>query len=167
MSVWVLRREAVFSCSQCESPAILQGPMLSVSNLHVSSGPELDSAGNVAISASLRARSISLCHVELVVDKSLLPRRRVSGVFSPGAFWKKRKKIITGNLKPTRKNFSWIYFSGENVPDIPGACATCNFAYLVRGPWDVITHPCPNSKSGSVKHITSQTKIHLIIHALL
>ena len=26
---------------------------------------------------------------------------------------------------------------GENVPGIPGACATCNFAYLVRGPCDV------------------------------
>ena len=24
---------------------------------------------------------------------------------------------------------------GENVPGIPGACATCNFTYLVRGPW--------------------------------
>ena len=24
---------------------------------------------------------------------------------------------------------------GENVPGIPGACATRNFAYLVRGPW--------------------------------
>ena len=24
---------------------------------------------------------------------------------------------------------------GENVPSIPGACATSNFAYLVRGPW--------------------------------
>ena len=24
---------------------------------------------------------------------------------------------------------------GENVPDIPSAFATCNFAYLVRGPW--------------------------------
>ena len=23
----------------------------------------------------------------------------------------------------------------ENVPGIPGACATCNFMYLVRGPW--------------------------------
>ena len=23
---------------------------------------------------------------------------------------------------------------GENVPGIPGACATCNFTYLVRGP---------------------------------
>ena len=27
---------------------------------------------------------------------------------------------------------------GENVPGIPGACATCNFTYLVRGPWNVI-----------------------------
>ena len=25
---------------------------------------------------------------------------------------------------------------GENVPDIPGACATRKFTYLVRGPWD-------------------------------
>ena len=24
---------------------------------------------------------------------------------------------------------------GENVPDIPGACATCNFAYMIRGPY--------------------------------
>ena len=24
--------------------------------------------------------------------------------------------------------------AGENVPGIPGACATCNFTYLVRGP---------------------------------
>ena len=24
---------------------------------------------------------------------------------------------------------------GENVPGIPGACATRNFAYLVKGPW--------------------------------
>ena len=25
---------------------------------------------------------------------------------------------------------------GENVPDIPGACATHNFTYLVRDPWE-------------------------------
>ena len=24
---------------------------------------------------------------------------------------------------------------GENLPNIPGACATRNFMYLVRGPW--------------------------------
>ena len=27
---------------------------------------------------------------------------------------------------------------GEYVPGIPGACATCNFAYLVRGPWWIV-----------------------------
>ena len=26
---------------------------------------------------------------------------------------------------------------GENVPDIPGACATRNVTYLVRGPWEL------------------------------
>ena len=27
---------------------------------------------------------------------------------------------------------------GENVPGIPGTCATRNFAYLVRGPWSCV-----------------------------
>ena len=27
---------------------------------------------------------------------------------------------------------------GESVPDIPGACATRNFAYLARGPWGLL-----------------------------
>ena len=29
---------------------------------------------------------------------------------------------------------------GENVPGIPGACATRNFTYLVRGPWHRDNH---------------------------
>ena len=32
------------------------------------------------------------------------------------------------------KRFSLKSAAGENVPGIPGACATCNFTYLVRGP---------------------------------
>ena len=31
--------------------------------------------------------------------------------------------------------FSLKSVAGENVPGIPGACATPNFTYLVRGPW--------------------------------
>ena len=31
--------------------------------------------------------------------------------------------------------FLWNRRRGGNVPGIPGACATCNFTYLVRGPW--------------------------------
>ena len=27
---------------------------------------------------------------------------------------------------------------GENIPGIPGACATRSFTYLVRGPWNII-----------------------------
>ena len=30
--------------------------------------------------------------------------------------------------------------AGENVPGIPGACATCNFTYLVRGPCTITHH---------------------------
>ena len=33
--------------------------------------------------------------------------------------------------------FPLISTAGENVPGIPGACATCNFTYLVRGPWQL------------------------------
>ena len=32
--------------------------------------------------------------------------------------------------------------AGENVPGIPGACATCNFTYLVRGPCGVTRPQC-------------------------
>ena len=39
---------------------------------------------------------------------------------------------------------SLIRGGGENVPGFTGACATRNFAYLVRGPWNPwgITIPC-------------------------
>ena len=36
--------------------------------------------------------------------------------------------------------FLWSQWRG-NVPGIPGACATCNFTYLVRGPW-ISRHQC-------------------------
>ena len=32
------------------------------------------------------------------------------------------------------RGFLWIRRRGKNVPGIPGACATLNFTYLVRGP---------------------------------
>ena len=43
---------------------------------------------------------------------------------------------------------SFEVVGGENVPGIPGACATRNFTYLVRGPWvqhvdKWLTHPVP------------------------
>ena len=36
---------------------------------------------------------------------------------------------------PWRMSGSLTRSGGENIPGIPGACATRNFAYLVRGPW--------------------------------
>ena len=43
---------------------------------------------------------------------------------------------------------------GENVPGIPGACATRNFTYLTRGPLHPVilygrNHVCPNFHAGS------------------
>ena len=43
---------------------------------------------------------------------------------------------------------------GENVPGIPGACATRNFAYLARGPWG----PQVGSRILTILGITQQTK---------
>ena len=39
-------------------------------------------------------------------------------------------------------SFLWNRRRGKTFPGIPGACATCNFTYLVRGPW-------PNGKCAS------------------
>ena len=41
---------------------------------------------------------------------------------------------------------SLTHGGGENVPGIPGACATSNFTYLVRGPycWFCTRLPCRN-----------------------
>ena len=39
---------------------------------------------------------------------------------------------------------------GENIPGIPGACVTSNFAYLARGPWCQATLPFGTSHSSSV-----------------
>ena len=41
---------------------------------------------------------------------------------------------------------------GENVPGIPGACTTCNFTYLVRGPWS--KRPCSRHCQIVMRYIT-------------
>ena len=46
--------------------------------------------------------------------------------------------------------------AGENVPGIPGACATCNFTYLVRGPCE------ENSTVDSPRKTTSDRECPLI-----
>ena len=42
---------------------------------------------------------------------------------------------------PWRKSGSLTSGGGENIP---GACATCNFTYLVRGPWQQQIWCCPS-----------------------
>ena len=39
------------------------------------------------------------------------------------------------HVEIVNKRFLLKSAAGENVPGIPGACATCNFTYLVRGPY--------------------------------
>ena len=55
---------------------------------------------------------------------------------------------------------------GENVPGIPGACATRNFEYLERGPWRhirVIAFQIPDYRSSS----TADTKVNTTASSLL
>ena len=55
---------------------------------------------------------------------------------------------ITAHASRTCRDACWDRFvvvsfevgRGENVPSIPGACATRNFVYLVRGPWKKLCH---------------------------
>ena len=39
---------------------------------------------------------------------------------------------------------------GENVPGIPGACATHNFTYLAKGPWKVRNYASMNGRYLSI-----------------
>ena len=41
---------------------------------------------------------------------------------------------------------------GENVPGIPGACATHDFAYLVIGPWALLTNQQYIRSTWEIKH---------------
>ena len=62
---------------------------------------------------------------------------------------------------------------GENVPGIPGACATRNFTYLVRGQWindlshsfiwDVIIHPFCNLKAINSTAMDSESWMSIYI----
>ena len=60
--------------------------------------------------------------------------------------------------------------AGENVPGIPGACATCNFTYLVRGPWSdperygKIEHQKHNQAQKSMKRICILFNIFVASH---
>ena len=46
----------------------------------------------------------------------------------------------------------WNWRRGGNVPGIPGACATWNFTYLVRGPWHYRVNKCikPNTTGSRI-----------------
>ena len=41
---------------------------------------------------------------------------------------------ITARASHTYRDACWDRGGGENVPGIPGSCATRNFTYLARGP---------------------------------
>ena len=47
----------------------------------------------------------------------------------------------------------------ENVPSFPGACTTCNFTYLIRGPWLLLPKlPIGAAKSSCVYFINHNTR---------
>ena len=51
---------------------------------------------------------------------------------------------------------------GENVPGIPGACATCNFTYLARGQFN-----CPPLKDEELHPIFIPINVDMIIYPCL
>ena len=67
------------------------------------------------------------------------------GTFSPPPLFSDPDKhhgtCVTHGMPGCRDRWLAVFFEvggGKNVPGIPGACATLDFAYLVRGPWRTI-----------------------------
>ena len=54
----------------------------------------------------------------------------------------------------------------ENVPGIPSACATCNFTYLVRGPWQtelmIYQHMVSLGYNELISHMTAWPEKHTL-----
>ena len=53
---------------------------------------------------------------------------------------------------------------GENVPGIPGACATSNFTYLARGPWLLVSwrRKQQGSRNSQIFTIDEMFSIHIL-----
>ena len=94
----------------------------------------------VSIFTSLLLRLIGLRNFEF--NKPHIERFYLT----PITIWFKRLPgpSMSGNSRQCGCGYYALWFvycteySGENVSSIPGACATRNFTYLVRGPWDKI-----------------------------
>ena len=63
------------------------------------------------------------------------------------------------------KRFALKSAAGENVPGIPGACATCNFTYLVRGPY--LSLSPMESRCVRSNYIYIKQRVWLHIHVLI
>ena len=71
----------------------------------------------------------------------------------PGMHHARASRTCRGACQDRYLADSFEVGGGENGPGIPGACATRNFTYLVRGPWYII-HSVPiRSSNGHVTHI--------------
>ena len=64
------------------------------------------------------------------------PRHR--GLAIPTCITSRAERMCRDACRDRWQAVSFEVGSGENVPGIPGACATRNFTYLVRGPWKVL-----------------------------
>ena len=72
---------------------------------------------------------LRVVHAPGAVHQELFPRHRL------------QRKLLVGDHGTCVTHVSWCMSGsltrggGENVPGIPGTCATRNFMYLARGPW--------------------------------
>ena len=94
----------------------------------------------------------------------------------PGTFarhWLKRKSIFSDpgmhhgtciTHVPCCMSGSLTRDGGENVPGIPGACATRNITYLARGPWLLMTWRSKESGHQQPCHGPSSPEIWLLQH---
>ena len=92
-----------------------------------------------------------VCEMVAILSMGLLPDTQICGCACAGNAGNvfpvtagKRSRHASRHVRHARavmhvgianQRFPLKSAAGENVPGIPGACATCNFPYLVRGPW--------------------------------
>ena len=84
------------------------------------------------------------CHIRKIAG--LCMHRDSRGYFTcrhglaiPTCITARARRTCRGACRDRKPAVSFEVGGGENVPGIPGACATRNFPYLVRSPWVRIT----------------------------
>ena len=110
-----------------------------------------DKYGNWLVWASCQIRKIAGAHAP-AMPGTFSPSPRVS---DPDMHHDTCVTHVSWFMQGSLTRFPLKSTAGENGPGIPGACATCNFTYLVRSPWHI---RCASGEPCARAHLCSTFK---------